>query len=290
MTDEAPPPDEGKRARRRPKWSRTGIVVTFVVIVVVPMLVRGVFDIWRHAVVPDDAPHIAMSLDDTWLNDLGITRATYEQALARAGGKLFSLSPEDVGEAPVAPGRIREILAGMDALLLTGGGDVDPGLYGGAREDATGVSRARDDFEIALIREARRRRLPILGICRGCQILNVAHGGTLRNLRSEDALREMHFNFDGHAVALEPESALAGIVETNHLESVESFHGQAVGTPGQEVRVVARSDDGVIEAIEIGEEGVEWIVAVQWHPELTVLDDKQQALLRAFVEAAARRE
>lgn len=255
-------------------------------VAVAPVLARAAFDIWRHVVTPDDAPRIAMSLDDTWLNQLGITRATYEQAFARAGGKLIILSPDDVGEASLTPERIRELLAGMDGLLLTGGGDVDPELYGGDPRDAVGVSRLRDDFEIALIREARQRRLPILGICRGCQILNVAHGGTLRNLRSDAALARAHFNFGGHAVLLEPESRLARILETTRLDHVKSFHGQAVARPGEEVRIAARLDDGVIEAIEVGDPGAEWIAAVQWHPELTVLDEKQLRLLKAFVEAA----
>ncbi len=257
-------------------------------IVLFVFLAKASFDVWRHAVVPDDAPRIAMSLDDTWLVDIGVMRATYEQALARAGGELFPLSTEDIGETPITPERARELLAAMDGLLLTGGGDVDPELYGGDPEDATGVSRVRDDFEAALIREARRRRMPILGICRGCQILNVAHGGTLRNLRSDEELKTAHFNFGGHAVTLEPGSALVRILESTRLDRVESFHGQAVGTPGQGVRVVARSADGVTEAIEIGDPAVEWIVAVQWHPELTVIDEKQQALLKAFVEAARR--
>ncbi len=275
------------------KW-RPRVLIALAGLVVLLVLARGAFELWQYVVVPADAPRIAMSLDDTWLNELGIARATYDQAMARAGGKLVTLGPDDMGEAATDPPRIQELLADVDGLLLTGGGDVDPVLYGGDPREAEGVNRRRDDFEIALIREARRRALPILGICRGCQLLNVAHGGTLRNLRSEEAVKDTHFSFSGHSVRLEPESALAKVLGTTHLDEVESFHGQAVARPGTGVRVAARSEDGVIEAIEMGkmgemgQAGTSWIVAVQWHPEMTVLDAQQLKLLKAFVSEARR--
>lgn len=268
----------GKKRRRW--WIR--IPVAFLVLA---LLIKGGFELWRFVVVPGDAPRIAFSVDDTWLNDLGITRASYDQAMARAGGELVTLEPDDAGSERVDPDRVRELLADMDGLLLTGGGDVDPELYGASPDTASSVNRLRDDFEMALIREARRRRLPILGICRGCQILNVAHGGSLRNLRADAALSESHFGMSGHAVQLEAGSILGELFGVASLDSVQSFHGQAVDRPGDGVRVSARTADGVSEAIEIGGAD-EWIVAVQWHPELAIIDDRQLEIFRAFVARA----
>ncbi|MCZ6795096.1 MAG: gamma-glutamyl-gamma-aminobutyrate hydrolase family protein [Planctomycetota bacterium] len=269
------------RGRRWLRW----LAIAVASLVAFLCLARGAFDLWRHAVVPADAPRIAMSLDDTWLNELGITRATYDQAMARAGAKLVSLEPDAAGEPP-DPGRLGSLLDEVDGLLLTGGGDVDPELYGGDPQDASLVNRLRDDFEIGLIREARRRSLPILGICRGCQILNVAHGGTLRSLRSPPELRDAHFHIRGHDLRVEPGTLLERLLGGERLEGVTSFHGQAVARPGGAVRVAARSDDGVIEAIEIGGEAGSWIVGVQWHPEMTIQDDRQQGIFRAFVARA----
>ncbi len=260
----------------RSKWL-WGIVA----LVLLALVAKGAFELWRFLSVPAHAPHIVMSLDDTWLNDLGITRSTYDQAMARVGGKLVTVEP-----GSKATQDISLLLSKSDGLLLTGGGDVDPELYGGSVEAATSVKRVRDDLEIALIREARRRKLPILGICRGCQILNVAHGGTLRNLRSQEELAETHFGVGGHAVQLQPKSRVAKVFQADRLENVMSFHGQAVAKLGDGVRATAHADDRVIEAIEIGQGDDEWIVAVQWHPELAIQDSRQLQLFRAFLAEA----
>ena len=157
---------------------------------------RAAFQVWMHAAVPGDAPRIAFSLDDTWLNELGVTDTTYQQAMTRAGGQLVRVLPDSAG-SPVDPQRVKALLTeeSIDAVLLTGGGDVDPALYGGKSGEGFLVNRQRDDFEIALIHAAREQGLPVLGICRGCQILNVAFGGTLRNLRDDEDLSGRHFTF-----------------------------------------------------------------------------------------------
>jgi gamma-glutamyl-gamma-aminobutyrate hydrolase PuuD len=178
------------------------------------------------------------------------------------------------------------MLEGMDALLLSGGGDVDPRLYGGDPDVAELVNRKRDDFEIALIREARRREIPILGICRGCQILNVALGGQLVDLDSDEELRKTHFSTSGHPVEVEEGSLLSRLMRAGRIDNVPSYHGQAVGRLGEGVRAAARSSDGTVEAIEIAGE---WTLAVQWHPEMTVSDQLQFDLVSAFVEEARRR-
>ncbi len=238
--------------------------------------------VWRDR-LPDDAPRIAFSVDESWLVDSGIMTSSYEQAFARAGGRLVWF---EVVEGDENRARAAALLdeRDIDGLLLSGGGDVDPAQYGGDPSAAIQVNRRRDDFEIALIEAARDRGLPILGICRGCQILNVALGGTLRDLRGDNALSGMHFNVSGHAVNLDANSKLAGALGVTRLDDVYSFHGQAVDQCGPGVRIVARAEDGVSEAIET--DGAEWIVAVQFHPEMALTDQIQNQLFRAFVDRA----
>jgi putative glutamine amidotransferase len=175
----------------------------------------------------------------------------------------------------------------IDGLLLTGGGDVDPALYGGDEDGAILVDRERDEFEMALIQCAISRGVPVLGICRGCQILNVAFGGTLRDLRHDDALNDAHFTFGGHPVTIAPESRLTGILGAETLENVLSFHRQAVDQPGDPIRVVARGPEDVVEAIEAGDVNRDWAIAVQWHPEMVPVNPLHGKLFRAFVERAS---
>ncbi len=250
---------------------------------------RLVFRVWMGQSVPDDAPRIAFSLDATWLNQLGITKATYEQAMTRAKGRLVTLEPSAAGSPRVDAGKVGALLdkLAIDGVLLTGGGDVDPELYGGDPERATMVNRLRDDFEIALIREARGRNLPILGVCRGCQIMNVAFGGTLRSLRDEEDREESHFTLSGHDVELVPGSTLAELLGVTRLEGVYSFHGQAVEAAGTGVTVTATDDSDVVEGIEVdGDNAETWMIGVQWHPEMTVADEIQSRLFKGFCERA----
>ncbi len=256
-------------------------------VVALYMAARLGFEYWRRARLPADAPRIAISLDDSWLNELGITRSTYDQAMARAGGLLLTLTPPE--EGPVISDEVGALLDELkiQGILLSGGGDVDPALYGGDEDAGFLVDRLRDDFEIALIHEAMERDLPILGICRGCQILNVAFGGTLTNLRDDSSLKDKHFSLNGHAVDIAETSVLADILGTTHLDDVYSFHGQAVGALGKDVRAVATGPGNTIEAVECGEtsEGA-WVIGIQWHPEMALTDDTQNALFTALVQAA----
>ncbi|MBN2132182.1 MAG: gamma-glutamyl-gamma-aminobutyrate hydrolase family protein, partial [Sedimentisphaerales bacterium] len=149
------------------------------------------------------------------------------------------------------------------------------------------VHRLRDDFEIALIHAAKERGLPILGICRGCQILNVALGGTVRNLREEPDVKGHHFDLSGHAVELVPDSALAEILGVTSLPKVVSLHGQAVGTLGEGVRIAATGPGGTVEAIEADTAaGRGWMIGLQWHPELTLDEEIQHSVFKALVNRA----
>jgi putative glutamine amidotransferase len=218
-----------------------------------------------------------------WKEGASAVPAEYIDALRRAGLRPAILSAPD-------PGSAREILEPFDALVLIGGGDVDPARYGAARHPAVyGVDPDRDDLELALAREAVDAGLPLLAICRGLQVLNVALGGTLHQHLADLLGMGQHgrANTDGtpvvHDVTVAPASRLAEIAgEAGVFTRCTSVHHQAVDRVGQGLVVTARSADGVIEAIE-SPPGQGWVLAVQWHPERTAaVDSQQQALFDAL--------
>jgi len=279
---EAKPP--ATRLRRR----LCRIAIALAVLIGAFVLVRLTYPAWTNARVPADAPRIAFSLDNTLLGRVGIADATYQRVVSAAGGRLVVLRPDAAGE-PVRPEAVKALLEEeqIDGVLLTGGGDVDPDLYDGDPNATMLVHRLRDDFEIALIRAAREEGLPVLGICRGCQILNVALGGSVRNLRNEEAVKSSHLTLRGHAVELATDSGLAQTLGVTHLPRVISLHGQAVGEPGSEVRIAATGPGGVVEAIEADSAGRRgWIVGLQWHPELTFDKAVQHKVFKALVDRA----
>jgi putative glutamine amidotransferase len=178
-------------------------------------------------------------------------------------------------------------LRGIDGLLLTGGGDVDPQLYGAVRSDETGgVDPERDVWEIGLVRQAVQVSVPILGICRGCQVLNVAFGGTLlQHLPAFTAQPHLVPEREQivHHVHLEPGTQLAGLEDRTDI-GVNSIHHQAVETVGANLRVAAWSEDGIIEAIE---HLLDPLLGVQWHPENLFSEPAHGALFRWLVRRAA---
>ncbi len=269
------------RRRKWYKWSAWCISGLLLIHMAFPLGVR----LWQTASLPSDAPRIAFTPNDTWLRILHVNEA-YQVSFALAQGKLVEIQPNDTGASHE---RIKAWLEKnlIDGVLLTGGGDVDPRLYGSDPEKAAQVNRIRDDFELALIKVAMEKKLPVLGICRGCQLLNVARGGTLQDLRAKKELKDLHFNMTGHQAELTKDSRLAKIMATDRLASVQSFHYQAVQDLGRDLRVSARGPGDVIEAIEDTSDS--WIVAVQWHPELSLNDPHQNTLLEAFVKAAKDR-
>lgn len=184
---------------------------------------------------------------------------------------------------PAVEGEVPEALEVIDALILPGGGDVDPAHYGGVRHDANyGISPERDGFELNLARAALARGdLPVLCICRGMQLLNVALGGDLvSHIPDQYGTQVVHRHPDvlpvQHDVRIEPTSRVARILEATEVV-VHSFHHQAVGRLGRGLRAVAWSPDGVIEAVESDEHP--FVVGVQWHPELGALSDERQRRL-----------
>lgn len=171
------------------------------------------------------------------------------------------------------PDAADQLLERVDALVLTGGADINPTLYNAKPHPMLGaVSDIRDEWEIALVRAAQRRAIPLLAICRGAQILNVALGGTLwQDLPSQHPSEINHDpdrprNSRTHAVELPGESRLARAVGLTQID-VNSVHHQAIERVADELRVVAVAPDGVIEAVESAAESLWWCVGVQWHPE-----------------------
>ncbi len=268
--------------KRWPRRLAIGAACVLIVYLAFPLGIR----LWKKAWLSRDAPRIAFSPNDTWLEKLHVNEA-YQVSFTLAQGELVEIQPSDTGadHARIAAWLKKNKI---DGVLLPGGGDVDPRLYGGDPTKAADVNRVRDNFEIALIKVAMEKKLPILGICRGCQLLNVVQGGTLQNLRDDEELKDLHFNLlNGHAADLMDDSRLADIMGTDRLPKVQSLHYQAVQKIGRGLRVSATGPGGVIEAIE--GTGEDWIVAVQWHPELSVGDPRQNALLKAFVQEAKRK-
>lgn len=209
--------------------------------------------------------------------------ANYVRAVERAGGVAV----------PIVPGRAeaKSALGGIDALILTGGGDVDPEVYGQDREPEVkdeDINVVRDELELELAREVQEKRIPALCICRGMQVLNVALNGTLiQHLPKRVGDGVPHVGAGGqdgiHPVDVTPTSHLAKVLGTTRT-SPNSSHHQAIDRLAHGLRVVARSpDDGIVEAVEATDHP--WLIGVQWHPERSS-DPCQQRLFDDLVRAA----
>jgi putative glutamine amidotransferase len=183
----------------------------------------------------------------------------------------------------------REALEEIDGVVLTGGSDVEPHRYGSRdTDDACQTFPGRDDAETTILEAAFRRRLPMLAICRGMQLLNVHQGGTLIRDLPHDGHRLP--DTDRHHVHLESGSGLARLIGVAE-GTVTSSHHQAIDEIGEGLQVVSRHEDGTIEAIEwTTPMRKPWLVAVQWHPERMGLDEPLAgSILRGFLEAVKAR-
>lgn len=211
--------------------------------------------------------------------------ASYVHAIEQAGGLPVLIPPLTDEDALAA------IYARLDGLLLSGGGDIDPAHYGQERLPACHAPEVeRDIAELALARRAVADQLPILGICRGQQLLNIALGGTLyQDITTALPAASQHDHHDRprdertHEIAIAPTSRLAHILGTTS-HPVNSLHHQAIHQLGDGVRVVAQAEDGIIEAMEL--DGHPFALAVQFHPEeLVASDEPSRRLFAAFVAA-----
>ena len=212
----------------------------------------------------------------------------YATSIERAGGLPWPLPYKtDLSLIP-------EFVDRLDGIVFTGGDDLDPSLYGETRHpNAEPIDPDRQQFELALIAEVERRRMPALGICLGCQLMNVYRGGSLhqflpdqeregavehRRLAPGDSTRR-------HPVQLEPGTRLAEAIGKGEI-SVNTRHKQSVARPGKGLRVIAKAPDGVVEAIE--DPSHPFFMAVQWHPENLSDEPEHLAPFKLLVSEAIR--
>jgi gamma-glutamyl-gamma-aminobutyrate hydrolase PuuD len=215
-----------------------------------------------------------------WVAPAALIPFSYVRAVERAGGRALLVPPDDDG--------VEETLAALDGLILSGGNDVDPAAYGAEPHAATGgVRPERDRAELALLEGALARDMPVLAVCRGSQILNVARGGDLvqhlPEVVGDEKHRETPGVFSAHGVRVDPESRLGGLV--GERAPVQSHHHQGFGRVGGGLRETAWADDGTLEAVE--DPSKRFALGVLWHPE----EGEDAALFEALVdEARAYRE
>ena len=212
-----------------------------------------------------------------WSQEAALVPADYVTAVVRAGGAPLLVPPG----ADVA-----SVIAVVDGLVFSGGSDLDPALYGADAHAATGgVVRARDDFELSLMRAALERDVPVLAICRGSQVLNVALGGDLEQHVPDRVGHEEHRavagTFSEHGIDVLPGTRLAEVLSGDRRGDVKSHHHQGFGALGAGLRESARAPDGTLEAIE--DPTRRFALGVLWHPEA----GEDRALFEALVREAA---
>jgi len=227
-----------------------------------------------------------------WERRSGVLPESYYELVAAAGGRPMLLPPP--GRAPAGPGAAAdEVVHAIDGLILTGGGDVDPRTYGERPDPETGgVDGARDTSERALLAAALRADLPVLAICRGCQVLNVELGGTLHqhlpDVVGHLAHRSAPYVFGDVEVETTPGSIAAAVFGTK--PTVLCSHHQAIRDVAPGLVVTASTLDGVVEAVELP--SARFVLGVQWHPEEQGDQRPFAALVRAaqdnHTETAAR--
>lgn len=215
----------------------------------------------------------------------------YLDAILRAGGEPITLSPREIRHDDAV-----ELLDRFDGLVLMGGADVDPHLYGQQRQPHVyGVNAEQDHFEMALVHAALALKTPVLAVCRGIQIVNVALGGTLIQHIGDIPGVVEHApskfpagqDFVLHDVEVTKGTKLSAVMGSVRAR-VASFHHQGLDTIGSGLKVTATSSDGLVEALEHTGSG-QWILGVQWHPEDTAATDpRQQSLYDALVKRAGR--
>jgi gamma-glutamyl-gamma-aminobutyrate hydrolase PuuD len=212
-----------------------------------------------------------------WDRAAALLPAAYVDGVVRAGGLPVLLAPVDL------PGAAEAAVDALDGLLLTGGADIDPSEYGADRDPETkGLRPDRDRWDQELLAAALARDLPVLAVCRGLQVLDVALGGTLHqhvpDVVGHDGHRPVPGTYGTTHVTLETGSRLAATL--GEELDVPCHHHQAIDRVPDELRAVGRAADGLVEAVEMP--GRSFVVGVQWHPE----DSDDQRLFEALVAAA----
>jgi putative glutamine amidotransferase len=209
------------------------------------------------------------------------TGRLYSQAIAHAGGVALQVPPvaQSVESAI-------ELVSRFDGVIIQGGGDIDPSLYGQKQISSKiyGISAEHDALELAIVRAAVDQNKPVLAICRGMQILNVALGGTLhQDLGEVLEDGEAHWN-TYHEIVLTADSRVARAMKTTSPKRSHSFHHQALDRVAKDLIVTGRATDNTVEAVEHA--SAKWIVGVQWHPEDDAkTEPDQQNLFDGFIDA-----
>jgi len=215
-----------------------------------------------------------------WHAEADLLPRAYSEAVARAGGVPVLLPP--------VAGVIESVLPRLDGVLLAGGPDVDPGRYGAPRSPHTQPPvHERDAAEAGLLAGAVDGGLPVLGICRGMHLLNVARGGTLHQhlpevLGSDEHAAETGV-FGSHPVRVAPDSRLAALLGRLEVDGVPTYHHQGIDVVGEGLRPAAWAEDGTVEALE--DPDLPFFVAVQWHPEM----GEDLTIFDGLIEAARQR-
>ena len=216
--------------------------------------------------------------------DRAFVYITYTEALRRAGAVVVIIPPQ--------PENAADVVASLDGILLAGGDDCDPAVYGQEPHQACEtMDPRRQENELALARMARARGIPTLGICLGLQMMNVAAGGTLIQDIASSVDTEIDHASEPedrsrHEVLVETGTKLAGVVGAGEHD-VNSSHHQAIGHVAEGLRVTALAPDGIVEGLE--DPALPFYVGVQWHPEDMTGEQDATTLFGAFVEAARRR-
>ncbi len=223
----------------------------------------------RRAPVIGLTTYLEQAKQGVWDVQAAFLPHVYFDAVSASGGVAVLLPPQPNAELAASV-----VLDGLDGLILTGGKDVQPELYGAERHPLTDDPRPdRDAWELALFRGADERRIPVLAICRGFQLVNVARGGTLHQHLPEvlgtERFRVGGGTFASNSVEIEEGSRLAALVGQDDLD-VHSYHHQGVDQLGDGLVVTARTDDGLPQAFESTGDG--YVLGVQWHPEQDLED------------------
>ena len=217
-----------------------------------------------------------------WDTEMAMLPAFYLEGVTRAGGIALIVPPQQIDSEDA-----RNLLAGLDGLIVTGGRDVEAARYGHqSHEKAEKPDRLRDLLEDELITAAIQMKLPFLGICRGAQMLNVNRGGTLIQHLPDVVGDNRYLRGEGNFAHMQMSVREGSILSTIFGEQVDNaalYHHQAIDEPGEGLSVVAYSPDGIVQAVEV--ENHPFGVAVQWHPEQT-LDDLR--LFEAFMAATLK--
>ncbi|AQY49875.1 glutamine amidotransferase [Listeria weihenstephanensis FSL R9-0317] len=230
------------------------------------------------AIIGISATQLAEQVPNTISRNGTYVGGDYITAVANSGAAPFVIPVTDTK-------LITTFVNQIDGLILSGGQDVSPALYGAESEAELGdVSLVRDAFELALLKETLAQKKPVLAICRGAQLLNIAFGGTLHQDTSYientdlEHMQQAEATQSTHAISIERGSRLSNMLGTT--AQVNSFHHQAIDVLGSGLKITARASDGVIEAIE--KQGSPFVVGVQWHPELII--ETEIGMKRVFQE------